>query len=1123
VSVVASVAINVDSRDAAAKLRQFQQQSTAAGRAAEQLQQGTTAAGQAAQSAGRQFQTAANGLKYYIDATGRARKENEQFVSTAEAAAAGLKLQARAGDEAGRSMSKLEGIMKQLGLAVGAAGVGRFAAGLTRTAATFEGELRKAAAIEGGGNFNQLRQDVERVAAAAAGTPTQVAALATSLSRAGFTAAETGQSLQGIVRGAEATGLSFEQMGSIVSDSMRSFGIETAKTESVVDILVKTANSSNQTVQDLGESLKYAAPIARSLGVNITDLSATMAILANNGIRGSEAGTALRTGLAKLQLAASASNGELLDLLSGNKQLADSMKALGVSVTDASGKLKPLDDVLINLKRGLEGLGPGVQAEVLQALFGEEAGGKLRAALNSTEEEIRKMFGTIRAGAGAAAETQKEMQGFSYSMEVLGGNVEIVSNAIGDKFIAVLQPMVNGLNAALSEAQKLPKPLRDVAAGAAAVGIAVAGVTLAVKTLIPVVTTLAGLMGIGGLGGLIAAGPWIALAAGIAAVVGAFASAAQEAERFNNVIASGTTEQLSQEMARLENAIAAAESKTAGYQNELRGVGNQSGYASLEVKKLKAQLDQLQGTYNVRIQVEEIFTGGKGGKNVPQGYRLINGRLAYQVPGVGWVYADTGEPAQETAPPTTPPRGGGGGGAASAKRGGADKAASEAARLQSRLRGLQIETQGTLQLALIKGKIAEAEMAGNKELAIQLQGEQRRQQILLELQRSLEGVTDEREKQALLTKAQAELESAGMDTAAEMERLMQDRTKSVQDVINGLEFEQVKILAVTDAQKQAIQFLEIENQLKSQGITLSDAQAAAIRRIIAEIANLTKAQQEAQAKLQMEKDLYQGIADAVAGTFSNTIDAAVKGTESLGEALKGLGADLLQTIGKMLIMYGIAQGLGALGGGAGNPQGIFSFLARGFGFRGAKDGAYWPGGFEAFADGGVVNRPTMGLIGEGGEPEYIIPASKMRSAMARYAGGIRGSGVIDGAVSDNRDFLNSLTTGINGSTVDVSESQDAAAATRASLRETERLRENRMQIMSQQSASERRYERERIEQMASTPGNLNIRYESQVINNVEYVTRDQAERMAAQSALRGRELAIGALQNSVKTRKRVGI
>jgi TP901 family phage tail tape measure protein/lambda family phage tail tape measure protein len=362
-------------------------------------------------------------------------------------------------------------------------GVGRIAGGITRTAANFDAELRKAAAIEGGGNFDALRKDIERVAAAAAGTPTEVAQLATALSRAGFTAKETGEALQGIVRGAEATAVSFEEMGSITADSMRAFGIETSKTEAVVDILVKTANSSNQTVQDLGESLKYAAPIARSLGVNINDLSATMGILANNGIRGSEAGTALRTGLGRLQLAASGSNDELLGLTKGSALLADAMKTLGADVVDAQGNLKPMDEVLISLKRNLENLPKGVQVEVLKALFGDEAGGKLRAALNSTEADIRKMFDTIRNSGGAAEQTQKEMQGFAYSLSVLGGNIEIVTNAIGEKFAMVLKPLADGLSAVISWTQTWPQPLKDVAAGAAAAGIAVGGLALAIKTL----------------------------------------------------------------------------------------------------------------------------------------------------------------------------------------------------------------------------------------------------------------------------------------------------------------------------------------------------------------------------------------------------------------------------------------------------------------------------------------------------------------------------------------------------------------------------------------------------------------------------------------------------------------
>jgi hypothetical protein len=248
---------------------------------------------------------------------------------------------------------------------------------------------------------------------------------------------------------------------------------------------------------------------------------------------------------------------------------------------------------------------------------------------------------------------------------------------------------------------------------------------------------------------------------------------------------------------------------------------------------------------------------------------------------------------------------------------------------------------------------------------------------------------------------------------------------------------------------------------------LTDGDAEAIRRKIAEIQKLTKEQEAINAKLQMEKDLFDGMANTVAGAFSSAFDAAVSGTENLGEALKGLGADLLATIGKMLIMYAIAQALGALGGTDG--KGVFSFLAKGFGFKGAKDGAYWPGGFEAFADGGVVTSPTMGLIGEGGEPEYVIPASKMRTAMSRYAGGARGNNVIPGS-------------GAEGGT------EQGGVATMEPI---------------------------------------DVRYSVERINSVDYVTADQFQtgmaRAAQQGAVQGERRAMRSLKNSSATRRSVGI
>ena len=376
-------------------------------------------------------------------------------------------------------------------------GLGRVTAGIVQKAAGLDAEVRKAAAIEGGGNYDELRKSIEDVARVAAGTPTEVALLATALSRAGFTAKETTQSLRGVVLGAEATSVTFAEMGSVMSDVMRSFGIDTSKTAQVVDVLVKSANSSNQTVLDLGEAMKYAAPVARTLGINVNDLAATMALMANNGIRGSDAGTALRTGLSRLQLAASGSNDELLGLTKGSAALAKAMKAMGADVLNAKGQLKPMDQVILSLRNNMNKLPVGQRAEIAKALFGDEAGSKFLALLNSSEQQIVSMFGKVRNSGGATEQTREQMRGFSDTMLILTGNIETVTNAIGDKFIAVLNPLAKGATAVLDVMLAMPKPVQDLAAAAAAAGIAVGGFVLATKALgaLGAIATIQGLAG----------------------------------------------------------------------------------------------------------------------------------------------------------------------------------------------------------------------------------------------------------------------------------------------------------------------------------------------------------------------------------------------------------------------------------------------------------------------------------------------------------------------------------------------------------------------------------------------------------------------------------------------------
>lgn len=389
-------------------------------------------------------------------------------------------------------LSGLDGTAQRAGASLGqklatglaAAGVGRALQGITAQAGRFDAELRKAAAIEGGsGSFDVLRKEIEAVAAAAAGTPTEVAALATALSRAGFSAEQTSKALRGIVLGAEATDTAFDQMGGIVGTILKTFQMDASQTTSVVDVMVKSANSANQTVTDVGEAMSYAAGQASALGVSFEDSAALIALFADASVRGSRAGTALSTGLNRLQIAAGGGDSEMQELIRGSGKMADAMSRLGASVLDAEGKLRPLDQVLITIKRQIEQFGTTDRAIITKALFGEESGRSFQAVLQRSEADIIKMFRGVNNAGGAAEQTQKKMQGFDFAVKVLGGNVENLTNQIGGMIGDALKPLIDGLNGALGAAQKLPEPVKQIGSAAAAAGIAIGALTLAINAL----------------------------------------------------------------------------------------------------------------------------------------------------------------------------------------------------------------------------------------------------------------------------------------------------------------------------------------------------------------------------------------------------------------------------------------------------------------------------------------------------------------------------------------------------------------------------------------------------------------------------------------------------------------
>lgn len=329
--------------------------------------------------------------------------------------------------------------------------------------ARLDTELRQAAAADGGaGAYDKIAASVDRVGIEAAGSTQDVAKLATELIRGGMSADQVNASLGAIVRGAEATGTGYAQMGSNVSAALKGFGLAAGDAQRVVDALVTGANASATSVEGMGMAFKYSAPVAKILGISIEDLGVAVGLLTNAGIDASEAGVTLRNGLSKLASAAPQTAGSTQQLSGQAAEAAKAMRTLGVNIYNADGTLKPMRETLLALKGAFDKLGPSAKIRLAASMFGgEDDGTKWLALLNQSNEEINKMADTMAKTAGATDKARDAMQGFELLTKQVDGTIGSLGNVLGKITVAVLTPFVEVANGVLGVLSGLPGPVKE--------------------------------------------------------------------------------------------------------------------------------------------------------------------------------------------------------------------------------------------------------------------------------------------------------------------------------------------------------------------------------------------------------------------------------------------------------------------------------------------------------------------------------------------------------------------------------------------------------------------------------------------------------------------------------------
>ena len=371
------------------------------------------------------------------------------------------------------------GTMAIAGAAAAGYAGGRFLA----PAVGFDEEMSRVQALtrldKGDSQLAALRAQAKKLGAETAFTTRDAASGQAFLAMAGFTPQSIQAALPGVLNMALAGGMELGESADIGSNILSQFTLPAGEMDRVSDVLTAAFTRTNTDLRSLGDTMKYAGPVASKLGISLEEAAGMAGILANNGLRGSDAGTAMRASLARL---ASPTTGA-----------AKALKQLGVSVSDARGKMRPVETILLDLYKATKKYGQVDQVGFFKDIAGEEAFVGLQTLVaGAGSGELRKLVRELKGAGGEASAVAKKMaDNLSGDLKNLDSAWEGFRIQIEETVDGPLRKLTQGLSDAITAASewvkanpRLAQTLLLVAGGALALTVAVGALSLAVGILI---------------------------------------------------------------------------------------------------------------------------------------------------------------------------------------------------------------------------------------------------------------------------------------------------------------------------------------------------------------------------------------------------------------------------------------------------------------------------------------------------------------------------------------------------------------------------------------------------------------------------------------------------------------
>lgn len=375
-------------------------------------------ASKAGQAAKQGADTAAKGTE---SASTKMQQSHKKVKDTAKESADGAK---KSWEESNQSTvastesatSKMAGLMKKSAAVIGVASVAA-AKKTIDVGKSFEAGMSEVQAISGasGKDLEKLSAKAKQMGATTKFSATESATALKYMAMAGWKTNQMVSGLSGVMNLAAASGEDLGTVSDIVTDSMTAFGLKAKDSGHFADVLAKASSSSNTNVAMMGETFKYVAPLAGSMKYNIEDTATAIGLMANAGIKGSQAGTSLRSIITRL--------------VKPPKDAATALNALGISTTKADGSMKPLRETMAELREKFSGLTESQKASYASSIAGQEAMSGLLAIVNASDSDFNKLQKAIDNSSGAAKKQadvmNNNLQGALYDLGSVAESVGI--------------------------------------------------------------------------------------------------------------------------------------------------------------------------------------------------------------------------------------------------------------------------------------------------------------------------------------------------------------------------------------------------------------------------------------------------------------------------------------------------------------------------------------------------------------------------------------------------------------------------------------------------------------------------------------------------------------------------